>query len=154
MVGITSPHHFYKLHHAFGLWEHLEHSIAIVNWPGAWSLSPTRKLSLSGFCKLLHQPVVLGGKDLSSMAPSPRHNSIVTKTNDLGHLTWVFKHTWFHTLLNMLLENVLAGCCSWFPCNLSFRHILFHETTHFLILVGSAFYQIWLGQLCNSWVVS
>ena len=31
---------------------------------------------------------------------------------------------------------------SWNPRNLSFRHVLFHEKTHFLILTGSAFHQI------------
>ena len=33
---------------------------------------------------------------------------------------------------------------SWIPRNLWFCYILFLEKTHFLILVGSAFYQIWL----------
>ena len=36
-------------------------------------------------------------------------------------------------------------CVTWIPWNLSFRHILFHEKSHFMILTGSAFYQIWLG---------
>ena len=34
----------------------------------------------------------------------------------------------------------------WIPWNLSFRYVLFHEGTHFLIWAGSAFYQIWLGR--------
>ena len=36
---------------------------------------------------------------------------------------------------------------SWNPWNLSFHCILFHEWTHYLILAGSSFYQIWLGRL-------
>ena len=35
---------------------------------------------------------------------------------------------------------------TWNPWNLSFRHVLFHEKTHFLILAGGAIYQIWYGR--------
>ena len=62
----------------------------------------------------------------------------------------------FYQLVIMLLSPQLSTpkgwlvfITSWNPRNLSFRHVLFHEWTHFLILAGSAFYQIWLGQLTD-----
>ena len=45
--------------------------------------------------------------------------------------------------------NVLVRRCKvspWIPWNLSFRYILLFGKTHFLILAGSAFCQIWLGR--------
>ena len=35
---------------------------------------------------------------------------------------------------------------TWIQWNLSFRYICFHEKTHFLILAGNAFHQIWSGR--------
>ena len=43
------------------------------------------------------------------------------------------------------LRYAAKGICSWNLWNLRFHHILFQEWTHFLILAGSVFYQMWLG---------
>ena len=59
----------------------------------------------------------------------------------------------FFPLLPVFIMWISHEMVTWSPWNLSFRQVLFHEKTNFLILAGSAFDQIWLGRLtdCTHW---
>ena len=73
-------------------------------------------------------------------------------TNLLFEMIWYKFDYWYFELLHEPILDwptchaMIWWCTSWIPWNLSFRYILFHEKSHFLILAGSVFYLIWLGR--------